>query len=120
MATTRIIQTVRIFTNKAIIGVNPENADMSNPEGYIWGNVSILQAEGATGRRYNHKADLPLPELEKLEKRVRAARVINLEHWVETYPAYGSVAYEVENADRDFLKRAAIFMGDEKEADRLS
>lgn len=114
------IKNVRIFTDKAVVGIDPEGADMSNPEGYIWGNVSVLQAEDATGRRYNHRSELTLPELEKLEKRVRAAGKIDLEYWSETYPAYGSAAYAAENSERWFMQMAAVSAGDYHEADRLS
>ena len=92
-----------------------------NEDGPVFGDEFVVVAESATGRRWVHKQDFKKVEsAERLAHRVNEARVIGLEHWVETYPVYGSSAWEVEDGERDLNLRHSIHRGDLDAIERYS
>ena len=110
---------------KAIIihaGVRADRVPVAqNEDGPVFGNEFVVVAESATGRRWVHHHGFDAPYgAERLAARVTEARVINLDHWVETYPIYGSSAWEVEDGERDMNLRSAIHRGDRDAIERYS
>jgi hypothetical protein len=92
-----------------------------NEDGPVFGDEFVVVAESATGRRWVHKQDFDTAEgAERLAARVEKARVIDLTHWVETYPVYGSSAWEVEDGERHLNLLHAIHSGDREGIERYS
>jgi hypothetical protein len=79
---------------------------MGNPDGAIYRDVHVVTAEGADGSRWV-RGQFPQPVAERLAKRVKAAGVIDLTYWSETYAAYGSAAYLRNEADYVLAERQA-------------
>ena len=90
-----------------VIGSNPENADMDNPRGEIWGYAPYVLAEDAKGYRRVQSIGKPhrYPvDAERIAETV-ASRLqsrfdclgklpVGFERWTETTPCYGSDAYD--------------------------
>ena len=92
-----------------------------NEDGEIFGDEFVVVAESSTGRRWVHREAFAKAEFaERLAARVQAAGVISLEHWVETYPVYGSAAWEVEDGERAANLRFALQRGDAEAIERFS
>lgn len=87
--------------------------------------VSVIQvvAETKAGRRFLHdflfESHQEAAAL-RLEARVKAAGVIDTTHWNETYPVYGSDAYLIEDADRNFRLQVALREGNREDIERYS
>jgi hypothetical protein len=82
----------------ARVGYNPEMADMSNPRGEIYAERWVVWAEKPCGRRWQHERSFAGQHeaqrlLDRIEAAHRGGRRLNLDHWVEIDPAYGSDAY---------------------------
>jgi hypothetical protein len=91
-------------TDLVVLGSNPENADVSNPHGDIFGHSAYVVAEDAQGNRvrtFLKTAPWESDVLPAAERMAAALMVrlgngklpINFESWTETRPAYGSDAY---------------------------
>lgn len=92
-----------------------------NEDGDIFGDEFAVVAESPTGRRWVHREAFAKVEVAgRVARRVEAAGVINLEHWVETYPVYGSAAWEVEDGERAANLRFALQAGDAEAIERFS
>jgi len=86
----------------------------------------VVQVETPCGRRFSHKHGFPTSELcytedgheaftdereekraqaERLADRIRSAGRINLDHWFEVQPVYGSQAYVGQGGDAAFLSQ---------------
>jgi len=82
----------------AIVGQNPEMADIENPRGYIYAVRWFVQGEAHDGSRANHThifADAAdaLRLAERIRAAVLAGKKLDSQRWVWVNPAYGSDAY---------------------------
>jgi len=121
-------QQVSTKANQEVIYSDPEFAEMGNPRGDIVRSVYRVVIELDDGSRYLHHRGFSNPvdgdddqialKVEALADRVAKAGEINLEHWFETYPSYGSAAWRVEESERRHNFEVASFYGDEEGMDR--
>jgi hypothetical protein len=96
--------TIRIdeYIEDGVIGQDPEWADMSNPQGYQYGEVSYVYAERSDGARWlgpclGNSRDT---KREEIERGVEMARIAYescgldvTEVWSPWFPVYGSTAF---------------------------
>jgi hypothetical protein len=109
------------FTDEAVIGTDPEMADMGNPNGHIYGRKLLVEAVTADGRRFLYGREFASFEAaHKFALRVEAFGAINRDLWNETFPVYGSQAWEVEDAERRLNLEAAVRAGDAEGIERYS
>jgi hypothetical protein len=82
--------TIGFRSDLTVVGTNPEMADMSNPRGEIIRERWYAIAEDASGNRWRWGW------YETAEEAEHAFRAIAppVAQWEETYPSYGSPAYE--------------------------
>lgn len=96
------IEAVDVFEDTTVVGRNSEFADMSNPEGLLFGRMIFVCATTRSGRRFLHQVTFETDQREAantLADRIRRAGVINLAYWGETYEVYGSPAWAVADAE---------------------
>lgn len=96
--TQKTTMTVFVRSDLAVVGYNPENADLDYPNGEIVREVFYLVAEDARGNRWQWGSFS--------SERVAEAAYLTLAPpvflWEATRPAYGSEAY-VEHGQADDL-----------------
>lgn len=96
-----------------VVGANPEMADYDNPRGELFGVTSYVVAEDADGERVrtpvktvdhvSREAEALAPA-EKMAAALRARYLtlgklpVGFASWTYTFPAYGSAAYQAEEA----------------------
>lgn len=108
------MNTLQFFsaTDIVVVGQNFENADMSNPQGYVYGVSAMVIAEDADGNRRSFFVGAArweqevLPEAEKMAAalNVRMAKgkmPVAFDTWQHHRPCYGSKAYEQYGAADD-------------------
>jgi hypothetical protein len=112
---------VEAWIDVRFAGCNPENADYTNPDGAFYTKVPVIQAETASGLRFelNHQFG-SIAAAESLAATIRAAGAIDPTRWSETFPRYGSPAWQQEDGNRNAALRVAISHGDRDAIDRLS
>ena len=92
-----------VMPYEAIIGQNPENADMSNPHGYTYGVRAVVAASNPYGDTWElpvasgHASEV-LPVAERLCASLNARLAlgklpVGFDAWREGRPVYGSDAY---------------------------
>ena len=120
-------ETIQISANQVdiqdyeeVLHRDPEHADVGNPQGNVYGIRYYVRVTLEDGTRYLHykawdRADLD--EAMTLKNAVQNRRVIDLKHWVEVDPAYGSKAYEVADEEREYQFRSSLAVGDYGRAD---
>ena len=109
------------YSNEVVIGENGEFADLSNPRGLIFGRKIFVEAVTESGRRFIFGRDFETQlGAGKFAARVEARGEINLEFWNETFPVYGSPAWQAEDAERDANLRHAVSRGDSEAIERYS
>ena len=100
------IQSVNIFQDECIYAFDPEYADMGNPNGARYEQQLFIHAITSSGQRFIHTAfQFETDEVARAERvaaRILACRVINPEHWVETFAVYGSAYWQGEDMERQF------------------
>jgi hypothetical protein len=106
---------VDIVDYEEVLHRDPEHADVGNPQGNVYGIRYYVRVTLEDGTRYLHfkgfdKADLD--DAVTLQVAVSKRRVIDLKHWVEVDPAYGSKAYEVADEEREYQFRSSLATGD--------
>jgi hypothetical protein len=84
--------TFSVASEIAVVGHNPEFADLDHPNGEIEGEIFFIVAEDRAGNRW--RSD----EMSEVEAGIRAAALnalprVTLSGWAEWYPVYGSAAY---------------------------
>ena len=82
----------------ARVGYNPDMADLHSPRGEIYAERWVVWAEKPCGRRWQHERSFSAQHdaqrlLDRIEAAHRSGRRLNLDHWSEIDPAYGSDAY---------------------------
>ena len=87
---------IDVASDLAVVGYNPEAADMSNPRGEEIGEIFYLQATNGRGDRREYGA---YRSLEAAQAAIADAPAVLL--WVEGRPEYGSLAYEEYGAADD-------------------
>jgi hypothetical protein len=125
-----------VRTDIVVIDYNSEMADMSNPRGEIHGDADYIIAETPTGRRFAHqttaltypngttKSDVTCARLEELAHHLNTTKpVLNMDHWAEIDPCYGSEAYiaqdtEAKNRYREI--REAVAAGEMGEGEAFN
>jgi hypothetical protein len=113
----KIIQALA-FPDDVVVDSNPEMADLSNPSGLIYGGVIRVQAETKFGRRFIHERVFDQDEVavaETLVEKIMEKGEIDLVHWIETDPAYGSFAWEDGEDTRRYLLAVALATGQDPE-----
>lgn len=96
----------------AVVDVNPEMADMSNPRGEIVGYASFVYADSEHGdrrrlyvrsSRWDDEAMAPANKLaDALNARLAAGKLpIHFDRWEDARPGYGSAAYVEYGQDDD-------------------
>jgi hypothetical protein len=109
------------YSDDCVIGANAEFADMSNPQGLIFGRKILVAAVTESGRRFIFGRDFETQVVAgQFAARVEAKGEINPALWAETYSVYGSSAWAAEDAERDANLRAAMHRGDLESAERYS
>lgn len=81
---------VTVRDEVVVLGCNPENADMDNPRGEYYGTRFHLLATDEHGNRRREGSF----ETEEDAEAYFWAIAPPVEEWEETYPEYGSHAYE--------------------------
>ena len=121
MNTSLKIQTALPLLTEIVVDSDPEFADLNNPQGFIYDFAFLVQAETPSGRRFNHEHVFKTePEAEAFAKKVGERGVIRPEHWSETYPVYGSAAWEGEEIERRTLLQDALTRNDQDAIDSLA
>ena len=97
-----------------------ESADMGNPQGNVYGIRYYVRVTLEDGARYLHykafdKADLN--DAVTLQVAVSSRGAINLKHWAEVDPAYGSSDWADAEVERDYQFRSSLAKGDYERAD---
>lgn len=103
--------TIGIASDLAVIGYNPENADMDRPGGEIIREVFHLRATDERGNRRVH--GWFLSEAEALEA-IRYAPPVTSAGWADTDPEYGSPAYVRDGGEFAQMDREARQLEDER------
>jgi hypothetical protein len=104
-----------------VVDSNPEFADLSNPHGFIYDFAFLVQAETASGRRFHHRQTFQDErEAQAFAKTVGQQGTILPQDWLETYPIYGSSAWEGEDRERQVLLQDAIARNDQEAIEVLS
>ena len=96
-------------TDIVVIGSNPENADITNPRGEYFGSAGYVVAEDARGSRVRLHIKTSHSDADALNTADRVAKALNarlangrlpvaFDRWEETFPAYGSEAYDPHEA----------------------
>lgn len=84
----------------AVIGHNGEMADMSNPQGHVFGEVFFLVARAPSGKQWAHYATFhDESKALLLQDRVQQAKTVDEQYWHEIEPQYGTQAWLDWNAD---------------------
>jgi len=81
--------TLGVRSNFLVVGHNPEMADLDRPNGEIVKEVYELIAEDTDGNRFVYGS---FRSFLAAETSISSAPPVYT--WADTYPAYGSVAYE--------------------------
>lgn len=82
--------------DETVVGQDFEFRELGNPDGFIFGNKAFVFAETVSGERFVHSVSFEVDEVNKadrLAERVVAAGEIDLAHWVEHFPVYGSASW---------------------------
>ena len=116
------IERVDVRKDVVVVDHNPEFADYTNPTGAIYRHTFEVLAMTNEGRRFAHRHFFGLDRdaADALAIKVLHRGEIDLSHWVETYPEYGSSAWAVEEVYRQADLSGAVARGDWEEADRLA
>jgi hypothetical protein len=89
-----------------VMGYNPENADINNPRGEIYGMRAYTVAETETGSRVRLPICTEFDSSVAMAKAERVANALNarlknlgklpvaFDRWEDYYPAYGSPAHD--------------------------
>ena len=92
------------FEDEYIRCYHHEHADMSNPQGAVWGRGIFIKATTERGERFTlMDATFESSEEEKAQTlcdKINKRGVINLKYWSQGYPVYGSSAWQEEDAER--------------------
>ena len=115
------IESAEFYQDRCPVDSDPEFADMSNPEGYIYGTFWFVLATAPNGERFIHRHRFDdITEAQDMCFRVNGRKEINEVHWDRTDSEYGSPAWEVEDAHRQVDLACALHRGDMEEVDRLA
>jgi hypothetical protein len=123
MLNTKIqIERVDVGRDAVIVAHDPEFADMSNPTGAIYRHTFEVMAITEDGRRFRHHRFFgdDRDAADALAIKVLYRGEVDPSYWTETYPEYGSRAWEVEEVYRQVDLACAVARGDWEEADRLA
>lgn len=104
---------ISVMSDMAIVGSNPEWADLDNPHGAIYGEIRYVVAELPSGRRFRGpilpeecKSEKALGEVEAAFQQLVDAKVVKPEdEWQEMYPVYGSAAYTEQEPEIVFEEK---------------
>jgi hypothetical protein len=115
------IESAEVYQDRCVVDEDIEFADMSNPQGYIYGTFWFVRAIAPNGERFLHRHRFDdITEAQDLCFSVNGRKEINEVHWDRTYPEYGSPAWENEEWDRRANLSLALSNGDQEGIDRWS
>lgn len=100
----RLTAAFEVVSYLRVVGRDNEMADFDNPRGEIIREVFNVRVEFVDGERWDHNyCSQDRARIERLHARIVAAVAsgddLDPAHWVETDPAYGSLAYQMNEAD---------------------
>ena len=120
-------ETIQISANQVdlqdyeeVLYRDAESADMGNPQGNVYGIRYYVRVTLEDGTRYVHYKAFDRADLDDavaLQVAVSSRGAINLKHWAEVDPAYGSKAYEAAEEERDYQFQSSLASGDYERAD---
>ena len=120
MSTTKI-QFAQAFKDTCIVGQNSEFADICNPDGFIYQHRWFIKATNHRGDQFIHERNFDNEaKAWNLATKVQDKGEINPLHWGQTFPFYGSQAWEEEDLDRQVRLRCALSSGNIEEVERYS
>jgi hypothetical protein len=103
-----------VRTDIVVVDHNSEMADMSNPRGAIHGDADYIVAETPTGRRFAHDTTAITRSNGHTESKISSARLeelafhlnetkpdLDMTHWEEIDPCYGSEAYITQGTENN-------------------
>jgi hypothetical protein len=116
------IEQVDVREDVVVVDQNSEFSDMDNPQGYIYRRTFVVLAITKDGRRFahHHFFGMDRDKADALAIKVLYRGEIDHSYWKETYPVYGSSAWEVEEVYRQVDLAAAVGRGDWDEAGNLA
>ena len=92
--------TFDVRSDIVVVGHDSESADMSNPNGELYGVAYYVVMIDEKGNRWAHDYRFMNDEAAAIEFRDKVANTYNkgivrlkYEHWLEVEPVYGSEAY---------------------------
>jgi hypothetical protein len=102
-----------VRTDIVVVDHNSEMADMSNPDGAIHGDADYIVAETPTGRRFAHDITAITRSNGHTESKVSSLRLeelafhlnetkpdLDMTHWEEIDPCYGSEAFISQDTEK--------------------
>ncbi len=98
------IDSVNLVKGDVVVRFDPEWADMSNPDGAVYGQRILVHATTPRGRRFVNNRIFDTTESERaarLVARIKDVGHINIEHWYETFEVYGSEAWCAADNQRE-------------------
>ena len=120
-------ETIQIFANQVdiadyeeVLRRDPEHADLGNPQGNVYGIRYYVRVTLESGARYLHYKAFSRTDLDDavtLQVAVSKRREINLKHWAEVDPAYGSSDWRDADVEREYQFSSALAAGDYERAD---
>jgi len=121
-------ETIQISANQVdlqsyerVLYRDPEQAEMGNPQGNVYGIRYYVRVTLEDGTRYVHHKAFDRADLDDavtLQVAVSSRGVINLEHWsYSDSPAYGSKAWAEAEEERDYQFQSSLASGDYERAD---
>lgn len=114
----RLADAVRatVAETTVVVARNPEMADMSNPNGEVYGTRYDVRVETESGNRWVYTGASWVSRHDPAEAerqaeffaarvngalRVSGGAALDERYWEETNPVYGSLAYEAEGAEAE-------------------
>ena len=108
-------ENTQVLVDVVVVDHDGERADMDNPNGEVYGFAAYVRLQGPRGDQWNHRHrfvgdyadEKALAEkAEALRQRmIRAGRKPSPEHWVESYPAWGTPAEREQLSDPEQVAR---------------
>ena len=97
-----------VASKVAVVGYNPENADVSNPSGAILREVFFVAVESDYGYIYSHFHRFENEEeaqalANKVNDAIFTGLALNPVHWTFERLRYGSEAYDGEGGEEELV-----------------
>jgi hypothetical protein len=99
--------TVEVHSEIVVVGFNPEDADVGNPNGAIHAEIFfVVITDNFDGGRIRHNRNFfDKDEAYKLVSRIEEVGEIDFHYWANYRPVYGSKAYEANMEEEIALEK---------------